>query len=714
MTVFAEVVFPLPIDRTFLYRIPPALEGRAAAGRRVVAPFGRRTMTGVIVSLAGEPSPGSYDIKDIREIPDDAPPFPEGFLAFSRELAARYLSAWGEVLQAALPPTLAPQPRKKVSLTPEGAAALEDGGLGGRDRELALLLKAGPKSLSFLAGKLGVRDPAPRIRKLEGRGLVTTDVSAPGPRPSPGGTRERQATQLEFLFDEAGQTGLGAVERAIGTGRPASFYLMGSAAAREAAYTRLVRRAAGAGRKILFLTPDVSRARAWAGKGIGGKSGVLALLHGRLPRREREEEWRKIVEGRADGVIGPRSALLAPLAGVGLIVMDDESDETYDQPEGRLFETRGGAGLRAEAEGAVLVCGSSSPSVEAYHAALAGRNLVKLDSEPRRFAVTVVDDRGQKGLLSAGLEARLRERLGKGEPALVFINRLGYAPYTFCSKCGRSPHCPRCDISLEYHKKADQWFCRYCDFRKPASPLCPDCGGALVRKRGRGIEALEEELVRLFPGVPAARFDSEEAGRESEQDRVIEDFKRGRIPLLLATNLLARRTDFPKVPFAAILSPETLLGLSDYGASQKVYQAIARMMEFVADDPTAEALIQTSNPSHFSVRAAAAGDYARFYEAEIEIRKLMNYPPFAGLAEVILEGRDLRALARKSRELASRLAARGGGGIEVLGPAMAAVGRIRGQFRVQVVLKSADRHVLVSTLREVLDKLGAKKTVRLS
>jgi primosomal protein N' (replication factor Y) (superfamily II helicase) len=713
VTVFAEVVFPLPIDRTFHYRIPPALGSRAAVGCRVVAPFGRRTMTGIIASLTDALPPGSFDVKDIREILDDSPSFPAAFLAFSRKLASRYFTPWGEVLQAALPPSLVPRERKKVALTPEGQLALEKGRLSGRDRELALLLKAGVRTPSSIAGKMGVGDPGPRIRKMEKAGLVTTHVIGRRLRRPAAGIPGKREKQLELEFDRTGRPNLAEVERRIGAGEFSSFYLLGPRAAREAAYARLVRRTLGAGRKVLFLTPEISLARDWIEKGIGGQGSAMAILHSRLPGKKREEEWRKIIEGGAEGAFGPRSVLLAPLTEVGLIVVDEESDESYDQPEGRLYETRGGAELRAEEEKAVLICGSSCPSVEAYHKALAGRSLVVLDPEPRRFITTVVDDRGHKGVFAAALEAKLRERLARGDQAILFVNRRGYSPGIFCSKCGHSPKCPHCDIALGYHKKTGQWVCHSCNSRLPASTFCPECGGPLVQKRARGIEAMEEELRRLFPRVTVARFDSDEAGREGEQDKVIEDFRRGRISALLATRLLVHRLDVPKVPFAAILSPETLLAMPDYGASQKVYQSITRMTGFVANDPDAEALIQTSNPSHFSIRAAAAGDFGQFYGSEIEIRRLMNYPPFTHLADIQLQGKDLRALARKSRDLAVRLKGLGGD-VEVLGPGMAAVTRIRGQYRIQVILKSENRETLGAVLRKAFDKFRVKKTVRLS
>jgi primosomal protein N' (replication factor Y) (superfamily II helicase) len=713
VNVFAEVVFPIPVDRTFHYAIPEALRSRALAGCRITAPFGRRKMTGFIVALMDKIPPGPFDIKEIADVLDETPSFSGSFLSFSRRLGSRYFASWGEILQAALPPTLLPREEKKIRLTPLGAEVLAAEGLTKRDREVAILLRDGPRSPSYVAGKLGIKDPGPRLEKMQSRGLVETRVVARRPRPPVESGPAKAQRQLEFGFAPSGPSALAGIESGIAAGEFGSFYIMGPEDARRDAYARLIQATLAVGRRVIFLTPEISQAEALRGSGTAGPGSSAVLLHGRLAGRAREEEWRKLLEGRADVVVGPSSALLAPLAGVGLIVVDEESDESYDQAEGRLFDARGGARLRAEEEKAVFVRGSAWPSVEAYHEAVAGGGLIVLESGRRKFAVTVLDDRGEKGLLSNALKARLSERLGKGDPVILLVNRRGYSPYVFCPRCGHTPKCPRCDIAMGYHRKGEQWVCHYCNSRLPASSRCPKCGGTLVQRRAGGIEALEEEIRKLAPRAAVARFDSDEAGREKERDRVIDDFRRGRISILLATRLLFHRSDVPRVPFAVMLSPETLLGLSDYRASQKVFQSIAKMTGFVADDTRAEAVIQTSNPSHFSIRAAAAGDYRMYYDAEIEIRRAMNYPPFTRLAEVLFQGADPRSLARKSREFRARLEDRGGD-IEVLGPALAAVARVRGRTQIQVILKSSDGKALETLLRESLEKIRIKKSVRLS
>jgi primosomal protein N' (replication factor Y) len=715
VTVFAEVVFPLPVDRSFQYRLPENLLPVIKPGCRVVAPFGRRMLTGFVVAVVDGPPAGGFELKDIHELLDKTPSFSADFLRFTKKLSARSFVPWGEILAAALPPALVPRDRKKVSWTPAGREALEKGALGKRERKLASFLPRGKVlSPAFLAKKMEVKSLSFLLSRLETQGLleVRTVPSRPGKK-TPAAGSGRTSRQLELDFARAAPSATAAVERRIEEGGSGSFYLFGSREAREAAYARLVRRSFGVGGKVLYLAPEIDLSEAALVRMKAVLGGQAAVLHSRLSKTRRENEWRKLAEGRADAVVGPRSALLAPLPGLRLIIVDEESDESYVQQEGQLYDAVKGARLRAEEERAVVVFGSSWPSVEAFHEARTRGTLITLESERRKFKCSVADDRGGKTALSGVLKQKIGERIVCGDPVILFVNRRGYAPLVLCQRCGHSPRCRRCDIALSYHKKDNTWVCHYCGATLPASLKCPECGGTVVERRAKGIEAVEEELKNAFPGIGTACFDSDAAGREADRERIVRDFRKGRIPVLLGTRLLACRTDVPRVRLAGIVSPEALLGLSDYRASQKASGSITQMISFVEDDERAEAVIQTSCPSDLSIRAAAEGDYPAFYAAEIKARRLLNYPPFTHLAEVLLRGGDLRSLARKSREFAARLKGCEGE-VEVLGPALASVSRARGLYQVQVILKGREWDDLDKALRHGIEKIGTKRALRFS
>ena len=714
MTVFAEVVFPVPLERSFHYGIPAALLDRVRPGCRVIAPFGRRTMTGFVVAVAPEAAAGEFDIKDIKDVLDVAPSFSEGFLAFAKRLGERFFAPWGEILQAALPPALVPKERRTVRLTAPGREALASGRLSGRDKELAGLLAGKPATPGSLAGKLGLKDAGPLLKRMVGEGTIEIRTAVPRPRTRKSAPAGPRNAQLDLDFAREIPAALAAIEANVAAGcGTSSAYIFGPAPARQAAYGRLVRAAVGRGRKGLFLTPEVAGTSALKERAAGWPGVRTAVIHGRLGRGEREEEWRALLEGRANFAVGTRSALLAPLEGLALIIVDEEHDDSYAQQEGQLYDARGGACLRAAGENAVVVFGSSTPSVDAYHRAREAGTLVALEGPAPRFRTTVADDRGERGAVSGALIERIKGRLDRGDQVILFVNRRGYASAVYCPACGHSPRCPRCDIAVSYHKKRDQWVCHYCNSARPASPACPKCGAGLVRRRAKGIEAVEEELRRAFPGVRPTRFDADSTSREEDRDGIVDAFRRGKIRILLGTNLLAHRDDVPPAPFVGVIAPEALLGLADYRAGERTFQSLVRMRAFAEDNERTELFIQTSESGHIAIRAAAAGDFPAFYENEIEYRRALGYPPFTNLAEVVLQGRDLRTLARKSREFAMSLGDEGGA-VDVLGPALAAVSRARGVFRVQVIVKAADKDVLAAALRRALERTKVKRLIRAS
>ena len=281
------------------------------------------------------------------------------------------------------------------------------------------------------------------------------------------------------------------------------------------------------------------------------------------------------------------------------------------------------------------------------------------------------------------------------------------------SGCGRAPRCPRCDIALVYHKAENRLVCHYCNATVDAGRACASCGGELVVRRGAGTQAVEEELARLFPKVRVARFDADTASKPEDRERLAADIAKGRAPLVVATQLLVHQPGLPKLGLAGILKPEYLLGFADYRASQKTFEAVSAMLDMVRDAPEAEAVIQTSPPVHFAVAAAAAGDYRAFYDKEIELRRVLGYPPFASLAEVVLQGRDVRSLGARSRELRALLM-KHAPGLEVLGPAFPPVARVRDVTRVQFILKAAERGTIDRALDEALPQVRLKRSVSFS
>jgi primosomal protein N' (replication factor Y) len=714
MTVYARVVFPLPLEQSFLYSVPEAFRAAARPGSRVIASLGTRRQNGFIVGLTSEPPAAGVKVKDLIQVLDDRPFRDERFLAFTGRLSGEYHSSWGEILQASLPPSLALKTQTAVLLTDAGRERLSGKGLGPKERALAALLGGADRGRSpfFLQRKTGAKDVSGLIARMEKKGLVEVRRTTARPPRPPRAAGPEPAIQLGLAFPERlrDSGALEPVERDAAAGRFGAWVLFGSPAPRRAAFQGLVRQTVGRGGRVLYLFPEVAPTEELVAAFKKDYGRTAVVFHGRMTEKQKEDAWRTLKSGRAALVAGTRSALFLETGPLRLIIVDEEQEESYFQPESPSYDARRGAVLRARSEDALVVFGSSRPTVEAYAEAARSGKLVELGTEPRRFRTTIVLHSGDDPIVSRDLEKKLGANLARGERAVLFLNRRGFASQVVCSGCGGVPRCPRCDIALVYHKAEDKLVCHYCSHSVDVRGACSACGGEVAVRRGAGTQALEEELARRFPGVRVARFDADTAGGPEERGTLLAEFANGRIPLLVATQLLVHQPGAPKAGLVAVLRPESLLGSSDYRAGQKTFETVSAMLELCRDAPDAEAVVQTSAPAHFSVETAAAGDYRGFYDKEVEFRRVLGYPPFASLAEVVLQGRDVRALGAKSRELRGLLQGFAPA-LEVLGPVFASISRVRDVSRVQFVLKAADRETIDRALRASLPKLRLKKTV---
>ena len=710
MTLYAEVILSLPLDQSFSYLVPESCKESAKIGSRVLVPLGQRMLTGFIVELRKRRISPEFKLKEIAEVLDEEPIFSPSFLSFTRKLCAYYYSSWGELLQASLPPSFILKSKTTVALSDEGRAALQGEDLSREERELLGLLRKRSYSAIFLKRKFKVKNLSHLLSRLEKKGFILVKKEVKKAKEKTASAVYRGQTQLEMDFSldvqsrEVSDQITSKLEKKVFS----PFFLYGPPEKREAVYSSLIKVILAKGSRVLFLVPEITLTQTLIErfeKRLGEK---VALLHSQLSERKRELEWRKIKEGEADVVVGPRSALFSPVDHLGLIIVDEEEDDSYYQLESPSYDARKGAWLRAEHEGAALVYGSALPSVEAFYRARKGKYLFCLDTEEEKTKVEIVDDRLERGLISSKLKEKISKRLEKKEPVLVFFNRRGYASFLFCSRCNYISRCIHCDIALTYHKREGRLVCHYCNYSAAKMDRCPDCGSRMIRERGAGIEAVEEELKTIFPQGRIALFATDLNKRE--QESILRSFWSGRIDILVGTQLLAHQVELPSASLVAILFPETILTLADYRASQKTFQTLSRMMKFIKSDNREEVIIQTALPHHFSIRQAALKDYFSFFKEELKLRRLMNYPPFSSMVEILFQGENLRTVARKSREFSTRVK-NFDADVEILGPALASVSKVRGINRVQVILKARRKRQLDKVLRESMKAIKLRKSV---
>ena len=711
MRLQAEVILSLPLDQPFSYIVPESFREKAKVGSRVLVPFGQRMLTGIIVNLEKETPVQKFKLKEIAELLDEEPLFSSSFLSFSRRLCDYYYSSWGELLQSALPPSFILRSKARAFLTEKGKAWLQNESLSKEEKEVLGYLQKKAYSSSFLKRKLRIKSFHALLSRLEKKGLVQIQKDIEKPKERTKLPRSISQTQLEmdFSLDRSSEQVAAAIAQKIGKDAFSPFYLYGPSEKREAVYFSLIRQALAKRRRVLFLVPEIALTQALRGKFEKRLGEKAALLHSRLSERSRETEWKKIKEGETDVVVGPRSALFSLLEDLGLIIVDEEQDESFYQQESPCYDARYGAWIRAEQERAVLVYGSAFPSVSGFYRAKKNNYLLSLEEgEPRRRKVEIIDSRQERGLISPRIEEKIAQRLAAGKQVLVFINRRGYASFLFCSRCSYIPRCIRCDLALSYHKKEEKLICHYCNYSIPKMESCPECGSKMMRERGVGVEAVEEELKKKFPQTHLASFET--GLSKKEQEIILRGFKKRKISILAGTEFLVHQRDLPPAAMVAILFPETILTLADYRASQRAFQTLIQMMKFIDGSEEAEVVIQTAMPYHFSIRQAAVEDYLSFFNQELKFRRLMNYPPFSHLVEILFLGENLRSAARSSREFSEAVKSEAEE-IEILGPALASVSRVRGLYRVQITLKAQSRQKLDKTLRKALKGCRGRKLV---
>jgi primosomal protein N' (replication factor Y) len=477
-------------------------------------------------------------------------------------------------------------------------------------------------------------------------------------------------------------------------------------------YMRAVQETLARGKTAIILVPEIAltlwigrQCRAWFGARFEG----VAVLHSALSDVERAREWWRVRNGEARVVVGTRSAIFAPLENLGLIIVDEEQESSYKQEETPRYHGRDVAIVRAKMENAAALLGSATPSLESYHHARSGKyELLTLASrvEQRAMAsVEIVDLREdfakthQTSPISAALHAGIAECLAQKTQALVLINRRGYSWSVLCRSCGASVQCENCSISMTHHKQRNRLECHYCGSLKPIPKQCPKCQSNYVYFFGEGSEHLEERLRKEFPGARIARLDRDTARTKRQYQETLGAFASGALDILVGTQMLAKGHDFQRVTLVGVVSADSSLSLPDFRAAERTFQLLTQVAGRAGrGELPGRVLIQTFYPEHYAIQDAVKQDYPAFYERETQFRRVMAYPPFTSLANVIVRDTDLEKAIRWSRQLSEYFSPHDGKGLRILGPAAAPLARLKREHRFQFLLKSPRRSVLANVL----------------
>ncbi|MFI5093380.1 MAG: primosomal protein N' [Candidatus Acidiferrum sp.] len=477
-------------------------------------------------------------------------------------------------------------------------------------------------------------------------------------------------------------------------------------------YLRCVQEILARGKTAIILVPEIAltlwigrQCRSW----FGAKYEGVAVLHSALSDVERAREWWRVRNGEARVVVGTRSAVFAPLQNVGLIIVDEEQENSYKQEETPRYHGRDVAIVRAKSEGALALLGSATPSLETYHHALTGKyELITIASrvENRSLAsVEIVDLREdfqqthKTSPISAALHAGLRECLSNKTQALVLINRRGYSWSVLCRSCGASVQCVNCSISMTHHKTRNRLECHYCGSIQPVPKQCPKCQSQYVYFFGEGSEHLEERLRKEFPGARIARLDRDTARTKRQYQETLGAFAGGALDVLVGTQMLAKGHDFQRVTLVGVVSADSSLSMPDFRAAERTFQLLTQVAGRAGrGELPGRVLVQTYYPEHYAIQDAVKQDYASFFEREMHFRRMMAYPPLTSLANVIVRDLSLEKAIRYSRKLSEYFSPHDGHLVRILGPATAPLARLKKEHRFQFLLKSPKRSVLTKLL----------------
>ena len=471
------------------------------------------------------------------------------------------------------------------------------------------------------------------------------------------------------------------------------------------------------GKSVIVLVPEISLTPQTSARFVGRFGERVALLHSQLSDGERYDQWHRIRQGQADIVVGPRSAVFAPVESLGLLIIDEEHSDSYKSDTAPRYHAREVAQKRAELAKCPVLMGSATPCLESFHRANNGG--YQLLSLPNRVMdrkmpnVDIVDMRtemkkGNRTIFSEILRTSIEERLARREQMILFLNRRGHSTYVFCRECGYVERCDNCSISLTYHFETQQLVCHHCGEKRPTHPSCPQCGSPAIRYLGLGTEAVEQNVRKMFPQARVERFDADSTARKNAHRRILEAFEKQQIDILVGTQMVSKGLDFPNVTLVGVIIADTSLNFPDFRASEQTFSLLTQVAGRAGRaELEGRVVIQTYMPEHYCISAAQHHDYIGFYGQEVEARGALRYPPFSHVARLLLRGKDEEEVIAAAHAVQSHLEAAvsdaGERTVDILGPAPAPLSKIEGKFRWHFLLRSSAVH----RISELLQHLAA-------
>jgi primosomal protein N' (replication factor Y) len=704
----------------FDYLVPAGLiEGRAERrtepGRRVRVPLGRgnRSVVGYCVALANKPV-GSRRLKAVASVLDRQAILSPAMLRLTRWMAEYYLCPWGQVLDAVVPAGVRFEAGTRevtlLSVSSEVAERIAHLELPPKQAAALKALAASPRPLSVRELAARSQTTTVPINALRKKGLVVESVERIGADRAGEKSHPRQSPH-DLNADQA--RALAAIREALHAAVHRTILIHGvTGSGKTEVYIQAIQEVVRFGRQAILLVPEISLTPQTVAR-FRARFDRVAVLHSHMSDVERHEHWRRIARGDVDVVVGARSAVFAPTPHLGLMLLDEEHEATFKQNLAPRYHARDVAQRRAADQNVPLVLASATPSLESWYRAQRGE--YQLVQMPRRVmdrplpAVRTIDLRNElhsklsRGAISRPLHRAMEEALRDGGQVILLLNRRGHSTHIQCPACGRAVVCPNCELALTFHRHNSTAVCHYCDYQADVPAACPECRFAGLRYSGLGTQKLEAEVRARFPDYKCLRMDADSMRAHGSHERALVAFRDGKVQILLGTQMIAKGLDFPNVTLVGVVNADTALHLPDFRAAERTFQLVTQVAGRTGRGAQGgRVLVQTLCPDAPAIVAAVRHDLGMFTAQELPHREALGYPPHASMVRMVIRGASESVSRSFAEEIARRLREQGKSmvaAVRILGPAMAPIAKLRGQFRFQIQLQSADMQVLHDVVR---------------
>lgn len=724
--LYANVIVDIShekVDQTFQYLVPPELAAGLTEGMRVVVPFGRRRLHGYVVELTSQPAYDVSKLKSVISISEESVALESQLIALAAWVRRHYGGTMNQALKTVLPVKRRKQQKEKkqvcLTVPQEEAQKLYEACVQrhytAQEKLLAELLECPSQPYFHLTKDLHIAPSV--IRAMQDKGVLTLAREAYYRNP----VSEIAKKEYTVVLNNEQAEIVRSITEEIAAGRHHTYLLHGvTGSGKTEVYMELIAYAAAAGKQSILLIPEIALTFQTVRRFYERFGDRVSILHSRLSPGERYDQLERAKNGELDIMIGPRSALFTPFSNLGFIIIDEEHESSYKSESVPKFHARETARARAQMAGASLVLGSATPSVDSYYRALAGEyRLLRLDKRAMQQALPtceIIDLRaelraGNRSILSRRLQELMEERLARHEQVMLFLNRRGMAGFVSCRACGSVLRCPHCDVSLSQHKNG-RLICHYCGYETPMVNRCPSCGSSYIGGFRAGTQKIQEVTAKRFPKAAILRMDYDTTRTKDSYEQILSAFSRQEADILIGTQMIVKGHDFPNVTLVGVLAADLSLNAGDYRSSERTFQLVTQAAGRAGrGTKPGIAVIQTYQPDHFSILAAKDQDYEAYYEEEIQYRRLMRYPPVWNMLHILAASENPDEAAACMDQIAAwvreELHKAGSGqtwaDFQLIGPADAAVAKIKDVYRRVLYMKHPDYRILVK-VKDFLEK----------